>query len=179
GPEMVGHVTCSPDDKRLAFLRIPPSSKKCQVFVSDVNGANLRQLTFSDTSNVYYPAWSPDGKQIAFESAAPGGLRALTVVSVDEGTTREVFRGHTPKDRFFDISWSPDGSKIGWTTDSEIRIGQVSNGKYHTFKVDMDADVLGGPRWSPDGTRILFYTWSRVTQLMIMDNFLPQAKEGK
>ena len=179
--DMMGHVTCSPDGKRLAFLKLPAASEKDGIFTVNVDGTNLRQLTFDDAADVYYPAWSPDGKHIAFcSSPKKGGTKTLTVVSVDDGTTREVFRGETPKDWFLEASWSPDGSKIAWSGSGEIRIGQVSDGKYQTFKVDLERKPgLGMPHWSADGTKMVFSAGSSARSLMIMDNFLPESAAGR
>jgi len=189
-PDLLGHLSCSPDGTRLAFLKLPesPSKKKefftKEIFTVGVDGTNLQQLTSNKDMTVYYPAWSPDGKQIAFESGPRGGIKTLTVVSVDDGTSREIFRGKTPQDRFFEASWSPDGSKIAWSTYilGGIRIGQVSDGKYDEFKVDLGTltkPELKMPRWSPDGTKMLFSTYSNVQHLMLMDNFLPESTTSK
>ena len=183
-PDMLGHVTCSPDGRRLAFLKIPASSKKMEIFTVNIDGTNLEQLTSDEDATVYYPAWSPDGKNIAFDSGPRGGIKTLTVTSVDDGTSREVFRGKTPEDRFFWASWSPDGSKIAWGTYTigEIRIGQVSDGKYDTFKVDIGASAKSTfniPRWSADGTKMVFSTYAHFEHLMVMDNFLPESTAVK
>jgi Tol biopolymer transport system component len=173
-----GHVACSPDGKRLAFLNSPASSEKWQIFTVNIDGTNLQQLTFIEAGVVGYPAWSPDGKQIAFYYDPPRGIKTLTVVSIDDGTTREIFRGKTPEQgRFFEASWSPDGGKIAWWDYSgKIYIGQVSEGKYETFKMDLELSPkpeLSMPRWSPDGSKMLFSAYSNVEHLMVMDNFLP------
>ena len=174
----ISHLTCSCDGKRLAFIKSPSSGRRRkQVFIIDVDGTNLRQLTFYKDGRVYYPTWSPDGKQIAFEYGAGGGIKALMVVSVEDGTIREIFRGSTPQDRFLRKTWSPDGSKIAWSTWSGIRIGQLSDGKSDKFKIDIDEAY--GPIWSSDGSKMLFGTWVDDEQLMIMDNFLPQTDEAK
>jgi len=172
---IIEHLTCSPDGKRLAFVGETRSSKKLQVFSANVDGANVHQLTFDDTSNKYYPAWSPDGKHIAFEWAAKDGIRRLMVISADDRAIKEIFRGNSTKDRFYRKSWSPDGSKIAWATDDEPRVGQVSSGKYSTFKTGFDGS--GSPCWSSDGTKMLFSTWVNVEQLTIMDNFLPELDD--
>jgi Tol biopolymer transport system component len=158
------HLTYSPKTKQLAF------TEKKQVFTVDLDGGNLRQVTSYDKGK-YYPAFSPDGSQIAFESGPPGGIRALTVVSVEDGATKELFQGSTPKDRFFRSSWSSDGSKIAWASWLGIRIGQVSDSRYSMFTVKADGPHM--PRWSPDGKKMLFWDSIDYYQLMIMENFLP------
>ncbi len=178
--DICGHLACSPDGKKLAFLRRPPSSERYQVFTVDTDGTNLRQLTCYEEGYVWYPTWSPDGKQIAFEYGPGGGIKTLRVVSVDDGKTRELFRGSTPQDRFYQKSSSPDGSKIVWLSGDGIRVGQVSDGKYDTFKGSRGGEY--GCQWSADGTKMLFGVHRSgvhrsVEQLTIMDNFLPKAHE--
>lgn len=168
------HLTCSPDGKHLSFLKHGPPSGKNQVFIVDVDGANLRQLTFYEDGYVYYPAWSPDGKQIAVEYGPGSGIKTLSLVSVDDGTTTELFRGDAWYRRFYRKSWSPDGSKIAWAgASSYIYIGQVSEGKFDRFYV---GDILViDCCWSPDGKKMLFWTGSDIRQLMIIENFLPEG----
>ena len=180
--DLVGHLSCSPDGTRLAFRRFhAPSKNKRAIFTVNVDGTNLKQLTSDKDGWVLYPAWSPDGKQIAFQSVVPGGgIKTLTAVSVDDGTSREIFRGKTPQDWFFEASWSPDGSKIVWNSRGEFRIGQVSDGSYERFKLNLGLSPkpeFGTPRWSPDGSKMLFFTASNFQYLMLMENFLPSVED--
>ena len=148
----------------------------------DVDGTNLRQLTFNQNTNRYYPAWSPDGKQIVFDSDAPDGTKALMAVSVEDGKIREIFRAKKPDDRFLMANWSPDGSKLVWFGRMEmsgLHIGNISDGEYQRFALDLEEAYHIWPNWSPDGKKILFSRIASVYQLMILDTFLPESTAGK
>jgi Tol biopolymer transport system component len=175
------HLTCSPDGKHIAFVSLDESSNYTEIFMVDVNGENLRQLTFNAKANRFYPAWSPDGKYIVFESNAPNGTRALMAVSVGDGEIREIFHAVNPEDRFFMSNWSPDGNKLvfaGGMQGFTFRIGNVSNGTYQKFALDLDIAGIW-PVWSPGGKKIMFSGVTAVYQLMILDNFLPESNKSE
>lgn len=73
----------------------------------DTDGNNQRRLTPLRTWD-YYPAWSPDGKQIAFQSSNNNNID-IYVMKVD-GTDRHRLTRDPAHDRY--PSWSPDGKKI-------------------------------------------------------------------
>lgn len=98
------------------------------------------------------PAFSPDGRRIAFVSAAEGGAPRLHVVEADGGEPRAVmFRAGTehhhpawdPNGRRLAVQASgPDGDVI-YVVDPETGgSGRVGEGRF--------------PAWSPDGRRIFF-----------------------
>ena len=176
--DKVGHLTCSPDGKQLAFIKPPdPSKYHLEVFAVNVDGSNLRQLTFDEGTNKFYPSWAPDGKSIAFDAITADRTTSLMAVSVADGETRELFHGPTSTDRFFMSCWSPDGNSLVWFTPKKLRIGNVSTGQYQKFETDLEEVYM--PSWSPDGTKILLSSLVEVDQLMIMDNFLPEIIGGR
>jgi TolB protein len=59
---------------------------------------------------VYWPAWSPDGKQIAFTSNRDGNYE-IYLMNAD-GSGQRNFTRHKSQDNF--AAWSPDGKRIAF-----------------------------------------------------------------
>jgi Tol biopolymer transport system component len=69
-----GDVEFSPDGSRLVFTVTDPpkgSARARALWMMDVAGGQVRQLTFSGKSDGS-PRWSPDGTSIAFTSDRDG-----------------------------------------------------------------------------------------------------------
>src|SRR6185436_55068 len=62
----------------------------------------------------YQPAWSPDGKRIAFSAWRRGGFRDILIVELASGAVEEV-----TSDRAIDMSprWSADGRWLYFDSD--------------------------------------------------------------
>jgi Tol biopolymer transport system component len=100
------------------------------------------------------PAWSPDGKRIAFQAYRDGTWRIWTVAPDGAGPaalTSGPFDDREPH-------WSPDGSRIAFSSDRA--------GNYDIWVVDVNSRQLTQvtkhaandfmPSWSPDGKEIAF-----------------------
>ena len=112
------------------------------------------------------PAWSPDGKYLAYASDQ-GGPMAIYVRSMDTGATRRLtapFTGAQAK-----LAWSPDGKKIAFESalDSEagsqaLYVADVASGQFHQVfgpqnATGADYEIAfepGAPSWGPDSNTI-------------------------
>jgi TolB protein len=128
--------------------------------LQDTDGSNLVRLT-DDPADDYTPAWSPDGRQIAFYSERDGNYEIYVMNSDGSGLVR--LTDHPANDRW--PAWSPDGKKIAFTSERdgnyEIYVMSVEDalqgaeGSNLVRLTDNPADD-GDPAWSPDGKKIAF-----------------------
>ena len=74
-----------------------------RIWLMDADGRKPMPLT-PETYEAQYPAWSPDGKTIAFSAVVDGAFRVLAM-DPDGRNVRQLTDG--PQDNW--PSWSPDG----------------------------------------------------------------------
>src|SRR5512135_21482 len=113
--ETVSSPQISPDGSQVIFSRgfvdITKDQNASNLWVIDTKGERLRQLT-EGTWRDSAPAWSPDGRRIAFLSDRSGS----TQVHVMWADTRETAQ-LTRVDRApAGLKWSPDGKWLLFTT---------------------------------------------------------------
>ena len=134
----------SPDGRRIAFTRELRGS--AEIFVMNVDGSGVTQLTHDRSANDEHPAWSPDGTHIAYSSGTEAG-QDLFVMSADGSDQTRLTSGP-----FFasEPAWSPRGDEIAFICDSDVclvgaergsRAGQLLGTRPKEFS----------PRWSPEG----------------------------
>ena len=129
-----------------------------------------RRLT-NNTASDGQPAWSPDGKKIAFVTDRESGDAEIYVMdATDEknnqtGTPGPDGNGDNQRNLTTfpaidtDPAWSPDGTKIAFTTDRdsgnpEVYVVNASGGI--PINLTNNPALDGDPNWSPDGTKIAF-----------------------
>jgi Tol biopolymer transport system component len=166
-----GHSpTWSPDGTRIAF--VSKRVGKGNIYVMSADGSGLTNLTISPSPRALVecehtlwkhcdqisrsPAWSPDGRHIAFSAGDEGDEGEIYVMNADGSgltplTNTSAHHNDTP-------AWSPDGQRIAFSSGAE--------GKEDIYVMNADGSDLtnltnttaqeASPTWSPDGTRIAF-----------------------
>ena len=128
--------------------------------VSAIAASPIRQLTSSTATNVR-PAWSPDGRSIAFQSNRDGPYH-IYVMNSDGSNLRQLTSGDND-DRH--PSWSPDGRTIAVDTGDQVKreialIDVASKNRIQVTKLGMTAQF---PSFSPDGGTIAFFLYNLGT----------------
>nr|WP_302473945.1 Tol-Pal system beta propeller repeat protein TolB [Legionella sp. PL877] len=140
---------------RIAYVLVQRNGERAKYFleVADVDGHQPQSLLVS-TEPIMSPAWSPDGRQIAYVSFEKKKAQIFTV-NVETGRRRLVtdFAGINGAP-----AWSADGRQLAVVLSKggspKIYSVNLDNGsmKQLTFGDAIDTE----PRYSPDGRSLLF-----------------------
>lgn len=133
-----------------------PRAGKPDLFLVDPATGSSKNLTTTADRIELWPAWSPDGKQIATATWMDDGSRQteITVMAAD-GSGRKRIASPDDGGTLVCPTWSADGKRIayarlfGTPPRSEIRIVNADGSDDK-----MIAENASLPAWSPDGERI-------------------------
>jgi len=151
------HPNWNPDGKSLAYCTDddlkPPKKNPAEIYSIDLATRKTTKLIEGGVNT--YPAWSPDGRRIAFRRML-GENNSEVFAANSDGTGAQ----NLTNDPAFDgwPSWSPDGKRIAFASNRR--------GSYEIYV--MNADGTGvrkvannegratAPQWTKDGKNIFF-----------------------
>jgi Tol biopolymer transport system component len=141
--------TLSPNGKQVAFVALN------DLWVMEI-GDSPHRIT-DDSAVQVDPAWSPDGRYLAYSSDA-AGTQDLYVHDMQTGGDLQV----TSRDEEAAVSaeWSPDASKIAFQNQDRATFTievSISEDEVETGEIRQVLDPLflpGQPTWSADGTAL-------------------------
>ncbi len=124
------------------------------IWVMQADGSNPVNLT-NDKPDDVFPAWSPDGRRIAWTRGGRGPEGEIWVMNADGSGKRQVtINGFSD----YNASWSPDGLQLVFRSfrgvNRDIYSIHVDGTGEQRLTDDPASDFA--PDWSPDGTLIAF-----------------------
>ena len=125
----------------------------CEIYVINADGTGLRQLT-----DGLDPAWSPDGKWVAFarwRKPSPG----IYIIGEDGNNETQIFGSPTAKTPV----WSPNGKGLAITRQNGEdssgvpywKLGVIRVADHHFTEI-LCWDHSFSPTWAPDGNIIAY-----------------------
>lgn len=126
-----------------------------EIWVMNADGSDLRRITGNPEDQSLYPAWSPDGKQLAFMEVTDE-----VHIMVQEPAERAPATSLTDavEGRPWTPDWSPDGRQMAFMNQlnnvADIWLLDIKSGE--TVHLSQPDSNDGEPAWSPDGKEIVF-----------------------
>jgi len=169
------------DGGRIAFLRHAPLPKDSGIWTEVIGSQSLLQL--SHNPNDSHPAWSPDGRFVAFLRNT-GDEFAIALIASLGGEERRLHTGRqTPFETPTSLSFSADGRQLAFsewdeaTQQSSIKLISIFDGSIRTLTSPPLSYHDAAPAFSPDGKSIAFVR--STGPILVDDIFVVPAKGGE
>jgi len=154
-PNLESRPCFSPDGTSIAYARLNDWGL-WDVWQVPALGGTPRRLIL----NAVDPAWSRDGRSLAYASGDPG---TIWVSDPTGQNARQVTKAEPPRGNDVTPRFSPDGREIAFVTRrggprGELNVIDLGSGEIRALTHDFA--LAQSPAWSPDG-RYLYFASSR------------------
>lgn len=170
-PGIESNPSLSPDAALVAYVATPPGQRRTAILVQTTDPSPPRQLSHPEGEAWdSAPAWSPNGREIAFLRVVPGEDCKVMVLPSNGGTERVVGECDPRNPPSFD--WTYDGRGLVFGSRGTpvggvgLRLLDFASGEWRLLDYGATpSDVDFAPRYSPDGRWIVFVRNSPVGDL--------------
>jgi len=140
----------APGEGRIAFTSFDAARQRHDIYIIDLAQEDARLLR----ANARQPAFSPDGRLLAFHSTDPQHL-GLSILNLSTSTVSEV----TAHDEDSFPTWSPEADQLVFASDKhgdrKWRVYVISP---YEVRGEGEEWAMGQkPDWSRDGSRIAYH----------------------
>jgi TolB protein len=155
------HPNWNPDSRSVAYCTDddlkPPKKNPAEIYSIEISSRKIAKLIEGGVNT--YPAWSPDGKRIAFRRMLGESNSEVFVANADGTEARNL-----TNDPAFDgwPAWSPDGTKIAFASNRR--------GSYEVYIMNPDGSEVRkvannegratAPQWTRDGSSRCARRWT-------------------
>jgi tricorn protease len=138
----------SPRGERAVF------AARGDIFTAPIEKGAARNLTHSSDANDRFPAWSPDGKQIAYLSDK-SGEEEIWLVKQDGSAAPEQLTSGGNAQRY-GPTWSPDGKKIAFSDKDGKLYAVTLASREIKFIADDPLGRIQDYEWSPKSNYLAY-----------------------
>jgi tricorn protease len=173
--EQIQNAEISPTGARAVF------EAHGEILTVPAEKGDVRNLTRTSKVEDRDPAWSPDGKWIAYLSDESGEYALHIVDQSGLGTVKKISLGNPPS-FFYNPRWSPDSEKIAYT-DKRLNLWYVDVERGSPIKVTTerfeDPTSAMNQAWSPDSKWLTYSKFLESHQHAIFVYSVESGKESQ
>ncbi len=167
-------------NKNIVTYDIAPNGKRGlfeargDIYTVPVEHGNIRNITQTSTAREEYPAWSPDGKWVAYVTDVTG--ESEVAIKPSDGSGKEEILTESKNGHYYKPRWAPGSDKLAFS-DNEKTLWYLNVKDKKLVKVDNSKrNEIQDFTWSPDG---LWITYTKVSDNNLGDIYLYSLNDDK